>query len=221
MAYEIHVKELSRVLGAGSPGFTAAIVRLSVLFEDLRIEEAASRAEALPELDVIGANYRKLYFVRRGVATLVEVGGALKMVDEHPEFEPVFGQFGQEGKRRWRAAAEFFSARKEFIARLRADFGGHFDHGSALHALQDLDPETRGVLEIVKTDAEGLAGVRLKYAVELVAAAMARRKPADQPPDEYFREMFSVVRDGFRHAVEAMHTLSAAYVLPRFGRPAS
>jgi len=217
VAYEIHVKELSRVLGGGSPGFTAAVARLSVLFEDLRIEEAASRAEALPDLDVIGANYRKLYFVRRGVATLVEFGGALKMVDEHPEFEPVFGRFGPEGKTRWREAVGFFAERKEFIARLRGDFGGHFDHGSALHALQDLDPETRGVLEIVKTDADGLAGVRLKYAVELVATAMARRRPADQPPDEYFSDMFTAIRSGFRHAVDAMHTLSAGYVLPRFG----
>ncbi len=204
---------------SSTPELSAIIARLFVLFEDLRIEEAASRMPALPDLDVIGASYRKIYFVRRGIATLVEFGGALKMLDEQPDFQQIRRGFKNGGPERWRDAVEFFVKQKPYLSKVRADFGGHFDHASALHAVTDMHPETRGVLEIVKNYAERTGGVRLKYAMDIVGTAMTRRRPVDQTSDKYFNEMFTVVRTGFRHAVEAMHTVAAFHVLPRFGRP--
>lgn len=219
MGFEIYVKELSRVFASSPPELGAIVARLSVLFEDLRIEEAASRIPKLGDLDAIGESYRKIYFVRRGIATLVEFSSALEMLDQRPEFADVRKRFDEAGLDRWRAAVKFFAANKSYLSRIRADFGGHFDHGSARHAVAEMHPDTRGVLEIVKRYSECTAGVRLKYAMELVATAMTRRRSAGQKSEAHFDEMFSIVRSGFEHAVEAMYTLAAFWILPKFGRP--
>lgn len=55
MAYEIRVKELRSVFDPSTPDFSAIVVRLSVLFEDLRIEYLASRSPGLADIDVVGS----------------------------------------------------------------------------------------------------------------------------------------------------------------------
>ena len=84
-----------------------------------------------------------------------------------------------------------------------------------------MHPETVGELVVVKHMEEKTGGVRLKYAMEVVGAAMTKRKPADQEEAAYFREMFIVVRAGSRMAVKAIHTLSIVYLLGKFGRDMS
>ena len=79
---EIYEKKVRDVLDPTNLEFHAIIARLSVLFEDLRIEEYASRPEKLEELDIIGKSYRKMYFLRRSIATLVEFASAIEMLDQ-------------------------------------------------------------------------------------------------------------------------------------------
>ena len=54
---EIYEKKVRDVIDPTNLEFHAIIARLSVLFEDLRIEEYASRPEKLEELDIIGKSY--------------------------------------------------------------------------------------------------------------------------------------------------------------------
>ena len=81
---EIYEKKVRDVLDPTNLEFHAIIARLSVLFEDLRIEEYASRPERLEELDIIGKSYRQMYFLRRSIATLVECASAIEMLDQRP-----------------------------------------------------------------------------------------------------------------------------------------
>ena len=76
-----------------------------MLFEDLRIEEYASRPEKLEELDIIGKSYRKMYFLRRSIATLVEFASAIEMLDQRPEFRKLKRRFNKDMQTRWDDAA--------------------------------------------------------------------------------------------------------------------
>lgn len=175
----------------------------------------------MDQLDDIGKGYRKIYFLRRSIATLVEFASAIEMLDQRPEFRKLKKRFNADCTSRWNEAVNYFSDWKQYLSEIRADFGGHFDHGSARHAVEEMHPETIGELVVVKHMEEKTGGVRLKYAMEIVGAAMTRRKPADQEDSAYFHEMFVVVRAGSQMAVKAIHTLSVVYLLEKFGRDMS
>ena len=215
---EIYEKKVRDVLDPTNLEFHAIIARLSVLFEDLRIEEYASKLERLEELDIISKNYRKMYFLRRSIATLVEFASAIEMLDQRPEFRRIKREFNSDVRKRWDDAAEYFRHQKKYLSERRADFGAHFDHASAKHALKKIHPETVGQIAVVKHMDEEKGGVRLNYAMEIVGAAMTRRKPEDQEDRRWFHDMFILVRAGSNEAVKAIHTVSIMYLLERFGR---
>jgi hypothetical protein len=219
--FETYEKKLREVFDPARLEFNAILARLSVLFEDLRIEEYASRIDGLDQLDDAGKGYRKIYFLRRSIATLVEFASAIEMLDQRPEFRSLKKSFNADCTLRWNEAVRYFKDWRKYLSEIRADFGGHFDHGSALHAVEEMHPETTGELIVVKDEEEKTGGVRLKYAMEIVGAAMTKRKPADQDDREYFHEMFVVVRAGSQMAVKAIHTLSVVYLLEKFGRDMS
>jgi len=219
--FETYEKKLREVFDPARLEFNAILGRLSVLFEDLRIEEYASRIDGLGQLDDVGRGYRKIYFLRRSIATLVEFASAIEMLDQRPEFRKLKRDFNADCTSRWNESVKYFIDWKKYLSEIRADFGGHFDHGSACHAIAEMHPETVGELVVVKHDEEKTGGVRLKYAMEIVGSAMTRRKPADQEDRTYFHEMFVVVRAGSQMAVKAIHTLSVVYLLEKFGRDMS
>lgn len=217
---ESYEKKLREVFDPEQAQFSAILARLSVLFEDLRIEECGSRLDTLDDLDVI-KGYRKIYFLRRSIATLVEFAGAIEMLDQRPEFRALKRQFDHNVQERWDEAAKYFRDWKRYLSERRADFGGHFDHGSALHAVKEMHPDTVGELVVVKHTKDEKGGVRLTYAMEIVGAAMTHRKPDGQEDREWFHEMFVVVRVGSNEAVKAIHTLSIMHLLKKFGRDMS
>jgi hypothetical protein len=113
------------------------------LFEDLRIEEYASRLDPLGSLDVIGKGCRKIYFLRRSIATLVEFASAIEMLDQRPEFRRLKAGFSQRCASDWKEGLDYFSHSKEYLSKIRADFGGYFDHGSARYAVAEMHSESR------------------------------------------------------------------------------
>jgi len=80
--------DLHKVFRGGSSDFFNLIAHLSILFEDLRIENAGVLApdDSLGDMDTIGRNYRKLYFVRRSLVTLSEVARCVKAIAANSEF---------------------------------------------------------------------------------------------------------------------------------------
>jgi len=216
--FEIYPRKLRDVFDPATPEFNAILVRLSVLFEDLRIEEYGSRIERIEELDVVGKTYRQIYFVRRSIASLVEFAGAIEMLDQRPEFRKIKAKAASHVRERWDGAVEYFRNWKDYLRARRGDFGAHFDHGPNLHAVREMNPEMEGELVVVKNHEEKTGGVRLKYAYQIVSAAMTHRKPTDQSEAEWFREMFIIVRAGTQETVKAVHSLSLMYLLEKFGR---
>ncbi len=61
--------------------------RLFVLYEDLRLEFDGAEAERIEELDRLGRDPRRFYFVRRTLATFTEIDGAIHKLNLNREFK--------------------------------------------------------------------------------------------------------------------------------------
>jgi hypothetical protein len=80
---------LGRVFKEGESEFLICIARLAVLYEDLRLELDALRVvQDKPEGERTNDDqYRVMYFIRRGLSTLIEFRGGLTTVRLTPEFK--------------------------------------------------------------------------------------------------------------------------------------
>lgn len=224
MRYKVYVRRLKAVF-PDDADLSAIFVRMSVLYEDLRIENlGAMSSEGVPPLDVLPSIYRKLYFVRRSLISLTEFAGCVRLLNQRPEFQPILRSLDKEGQQRWREASEFFAKNQQKITQieqLRHEFGGHFKKSTAEELLAWMDSDVPGLLEIAINDAEGVAGPRLRYAYEFVAGVFAKDLGA---PKELMveqiaasvRDTFQMILEGWDHTVKAMHTVALAVLLPRF-----
>lgn len=66
------VKDLRVAFGLTNAELNAHVVRLSVLYEDLKIELTGSGGTLIPRLEFYGKSARQQYFIRRTFATLYE-----------------------------------------------------------------------------------------------------------------------------------------------------
>lgn len=125
------------------------IVRLALLYEDLRIEVyGIAERKKMRALDHLGTSYRRLYFVRRAVMTILEIKGAFQRLDECPEFQAVRKRFSQTESEAWREAVDFLIASKDRFKEVRDDVGGHFLERVADYALREISDRAVGLVTI-------------------------------------------------------------------------
>jgi hypothetical protein len=140
-----------------------------VLFEDLRIESSAARqSQLVPWLDTIGKEYRYFYFLRRMVLTLFEFRGGLHQINKNATWKTLQLRFDRETLNEWNQAVRHLDVLGTEIELMRHHTGGHFLYKAAERALNELHPETEGLLTVVVDEEQRHAGVRLHYATELV-----------------------------------------------------
>jgi hypothetical protein len=172
-------KRLKLVFNDPESSMQVQIARVCVFYEDLRIELLASAAPPgeLKSLERAGADYRRLYFLRRAVATLVEMDGAFHKLNMDPEFKALKRRFSRERLRQWTHAVKYFARIHEFLTNERNLYGGHFQDDAARFALQRLDPDHIGILEITFNTLEGTFNTVFKFALEFVGVGSLRRSP--------------------------------------------
>jgi len=176
MATRIRVRELSRVFVSRGTILPVYLARLSVLYEDLRIELMATSEKSIPVLDVTDENYRRHYFLRRCIATLVKVAETMRLLDECLEFRAVKSDFNGDLVTYWDCAVSFFRKHERLLKRVRNDIGGHFGQQAALYAVANLDPSAIGQIE-----ARDEATMHLHFAGEIAAAATMRHLQGTSP----------------------------------------
>lgn len=189
------------------------LARVCVLYEDIQIEFVAATANAMPELDRIGAHARKLYFIRRSLATLMELDGAFHQLNKNDDFKVVRAWMKHWHQQLWDDGIKFFAANKQFLKDWRNDVGGHFHQSAATFALADLHPQAVGLVEIFLRGSG--ADARLPFAADLVGSAMAKLKPKGQSDEEFFKEAFSLTVTATKHVVEMVGVLTLECLLPR------
>lgn len=202
----IRMRELTEVFASAHGEFAHAhMARLAVLYEDLRIEVIGAAQVSIPVLDTTDERYRRNYFLRRGIATLLEFAETIRLLDECPEFKAVKARFDTNLISLWDKGLRFFWRHEQFFRKVRNDIGGHFGLTAALFAA------------VGKIEARGEKTMHLHFAGELVATATLRHLQASTNEQRFSRLLRTVV-SGFRHATECTHCVPLAYLWERFGR---
>jgi hypothetical protein len=99
---------------------SAQIARLLVLYEDLRIELNAVEQETIAPLDDAGAEYRRLYFLRRTLVTFREVHSSFQQLAKNADFRKlVLHEMSPEFKQVWKDAVKYFDENAETIRKAR------------------------------------------------------------------------------------------------------
>lgn len=217
----IRVARLARVFPADTPSeavMQANIARLIVLYEDLRIELAASRVSAIDEhADWVGDGYyRKRYFLRRAIGTLVELSDTFSQLAGDEMFAEVRKTFDAIAVAEWNSAAEFLESNARLFEQVRNDLGGHFGTVAAKFAIESFRPETTGSLEIVKDYRWSGVMYRPQFVGEITARAFLRHLPGQDAEDK-FRGLLKKVKEAQRLTTRAISKLINFYLWPRFG----
>jgi hypothetical protein len=189
--------------------------RLCVLYDDLMLEFAAANEDAIPLLDKSGRENRRFYFVRRTLGTLSELRGALVVLGRNKTFlahKAAWPAGAQEG---WDKAAAFFVENHGFLKDWRNDVGGHFHDTAAAFAIDNIEANAVGSIELYRSG-KG-ANVRMKFAYELVAVAMVKQRDGEQQTyEEFLKDAFTFLVDAVGHSVNAVHILTLTELFDNF-----
>ena len=213
----IRVKPIRKILTATEPDVMVQILRLIVLYEDLKLELNLIRLPQNKVLDEVSEHYRTTYILRRSFATLLEVDSALIQLNKHATFKRDLSKFQTNQLRDWKAAIDFFTEKKAVIKERRNAYGGHFQANVSKYILGLLDDseESVGTLEIKRSDDHSCHYV-FKFAEMLVNVGLFYGC-GEQDRQEFMKENMALVTDASQHASFAIGALADHYILPTFG----
>ena len=211
----IRVRELQRVFGTlAESNFEAMIARLSVLYEDLRIELFGIAEDSLGQLDQLGEKYRRVYFLRKSIGSLSEFADAVHQLENCPEFRLVSSHFTEEVARYWIRASTFFRRNGAYLTSVRNDTGGHFGLRAARYAVSNVRADAVNGIEMSEPFTER-SRVLLYFAGELVSTAMLRQA-VGVDTEHRIRRLIRIARVGYRHAARCVHCVVFSYLWERF-----
>jgi hypothetical protein len=213
----VRVRELRKVFGpASKSNFEAIVVRLAALYEDMRIELNGIAEDSIAALDQLDVKYRRIYFLRKSVATLREFAEAIRHLERCPEFVLVVSEFTPEIERSWRKASAFFKRNEATLKLVRNDIGGHFGLEAARFAVQNLHADAVSGIELFEPDTKQNR-IFLRFSGEAVATATLRHAWGVSH-EHQIKRLIRVARLGYRHATRCVHSVVACYLWDRFGK---
>jgi hypothetical protein len=208
---------IRRILTAAEPDVMVQLLRLIVLYEDLKLEVAGLHVPRDKEFDEVSRRYREMYFVRRAFATLWEMDSAFHKLNMLKAFEVRKRGLDRRRLRDWTSAVLFFSKTKKFIDKQRNAYGGHVTDDLARFVLSKVEQtdDTVGALEVKISDDHTQHYV-FKFAETIVSNALLVDR-GERDPAEFLHQSFQILMDAVKHAAHATQILADAYVLPSFG----
>jgi hypothetical protein len=208
---------LGRVFREGESELLVGIARLSVLFEDLRLELAALQAvQDKPEMERTSDDqYRVMYFLRRALSTLIEFRGGLTRVRLTPEFKHASLTQIDEGY--ITRADRFLHDHWDRLKELRNEFGGHVQLPGVRFATQHFSDVVGSVTWQRPTD-DDAGGLSCEFAGHVVAGTITSKLTAGTDIREELRAALTTTGTGFLHAKAAMTALVHAFLWDRFGQ---
>jgi len=189
--------------------------RLCVLYDDLMLEYAGADEESIPVLDASGLNARRFYFVRRQLGTLAELRGAVAVLNANKTLQRRKAGWPKEMREGWDKVVAFFAENHEFLKDWRNDVGGHFHDKAAEFAIDNIEADTVGAIEIYRRGAG--ADVRMKFAYDLVAVAMIKnRDHATQTAEEFLKDAFTFLVDAMKASIDAAQIITTTELFDKF-----
>lgn len=199
--------------------FERRIARLTVLYEDLRIEVFGLKADAgtMPQLDAFGPEYRKLYFMRRAIATALEFQQGVEQIANCKEFREIeqhaLNQKDPYYLTEWLPGLQFFRSNRGLLSTIRNNVGGHFGEQATINALSIISDEYVVRMEI-QYDGENNCQVLLPFATELAAAALLKNMPG-ATQEEKAKAVADLLIRIVKHAIEIVQFLVPACLWDR------
>jgi hypothetical protein len=147
--------------------------RLCILREDLFLEFQASIAEDIDALDGNSAIWRKIYFFRKLSGTLFEIRSAVETLQQEKIFKMALSKWPSELQGEFKKFVCDLSRAHDLIKNLRHAVGGHVLHKDVKKALDTMDSDRKGLIEIGRTrDA-----IHYKFSAELIMAILLAGVP--------------------------------------------
>jgi len=214
----IRIKALPSVFSHDTDiSFDANILRLLVLYEDLRIEIACFQVDTIRHADVANeGGYRKRYFLRQSIRTLLECAEAFRLLNNCSSIDYLLKHFNDAERSRWLKTVTFFADNEPLFRNVRNDLGGHFGVEPARFSIQSFTPKTIGKIEYSRDYAWKGAQYILHFTGEVTARAFLRHLPGIDS-DEKYKHLLSRVRDGQTYSIDSMKDLISGYLWSRFG----
>jgi hypothetical protein len=217
MASKTRFGNLGRVFKEGESELLIGIARLSVLFEDLRLELDALRAtQDKPEAERTSDDqYRVMYFLRRSLSTLIEFRGGLTTVRLTPEYKQASLTPMDDGY--INRAEQFLQEHWDRLKELRNEFGGHLQIPGIRFATQHLS-DVVGSVTWQRPTVDDPGGLSCEFAGHVVAGAISSRLAAGTDVRVELQEALKIIGAGFLHAQAATTALVHAFLWYRFGQ---
>jgi len=208
---------LGRVFGDGESEVLVGIARLSVLYEDLRLElEELRKVECKPEEERTSADqYRVMYFLRRALSTLIEFRGGLTTVCLTREFKTT--SLSAIDERYIADADQYLQAHWAKLKDLRNEFGGHVKLPGVQFATQHFSDAVGSVTWNQSSEGWSM-WLECDFAGHVVAGAISSKLTAGTDVRAELCTALGVLSEGFRRAQAAMVALVHTFLWERFGR---
>jgi len=213
------VGNVGRIFDAGRSELLNEIARLSIFYEDLRLEMLALRelhAKAT-ELNTDLA-YQVMYYMRRGLATLEEFRSGLACVRRLAEFKSA--------ERRWMTkldatlvvdADRHFQKHAREIKALRNEFAGHIGINSVRVGLENFADLPGGISWTTGVDGWTM-GLECEFAGAVLASVISANLQNGSNVRDELRRANEIMMTGFHHAQASMCALAHAFLWDHFGR---
>jgi hypothetical protein len=218
MSPQIRSAELATVFAQGTSPLLNHLARLSILYEDLRLEFESILNGHRVQRD----NYDSLYFIRRSLVTIAEFHGCLIDILKSPEYRQADKEkfISSSGRKMIVEANGFFEDNKERIKKLRNHLGAHLKPKAVEFAVESFHPADMGQIALGPQN-ERRPCLRLHYATQLLQRVIVSRLPSETSVEQELNTALGVIGGAQDHAIQATYALVGAFLWQRFRDDAS
>ena len=189
--------------------FAAAVARLCILREDFYLELEAIRPDKIDQLDGNSVEWRKIYFFRNAIRTLMEIRGSMEFLQRQKEFRIALSKQPESAKDSFKRFFKEITAAHEIIKKLRNAIGGHVDNKAVEEALHKMHSDRKGLIEFGEKGRD----VHFKFSSELIMAILLAGVP-DKDQETKLDMMIGMMVD-LRSSLQAIDIVFSTYALER------
>jgi hypothetical protein len=154
----------------------ASVARLCILREDFMTELRGIEGDAIPQLDQHSEQWRRMYFLRNSIRTLMEIRSTIETIQRDSEFKKVLAIQPREEQDEFRELIQRMNEAQETVKDLRNAVGGHVGQERIQQSLNEMNYDRFSLLEMGAV----LKNTHYKFAGELVAGMFVAGTPENQ-----------------------------------------
>lgn len=190
--------------------FAAAVARLCILKEDFSIDTAGIGAEDIAQLDGNSKEWRRQYFFRNSIKTLMEIKSTMHDLTMNKDFKKALLKQPKELRDKFdKFNKEIISTSNLFLKDFRNTLGGHVLAKKVQKALATMDWESSGSIEF----GEKIGDTHFKFTAELVVSVLLADIPIEDR--ESYIEMMMGKIISLNKVIEIMDKVFFIYVSER------